>query len=296
MMAELLAALIRANLAGSLAVLLVLAARPLARRWLAPQTLYGFWIAPPLAMLGALLPPLTAAPQNQRSFLAELPGLLESSGMVPILTFAWLTGMIVMAAVFAIMQVRFLNAAKAGRAGPALVGVFVPRIIMPADENRYGAEERRLVRAHEQAHLARGDHRAVALAAILQCLAWFNPLAFIAVRRMRLDQELACDATVLARYPRQRRAYAEALLKTQLSPVAPPLGCAWPPTALHPLEERVTQVAATQRSPVAGSALVAGLGLTALMAAWLAQPPAPPHDRPQWSNQRPILVLVNLAP
>ncbi|WP_369061639.1 M56 family metallopeptidase [Caulobacter sp. 73W] len=295
-MAELLAALIRANLAGSLAVLLVLAARPLARGRLAPQTLYGLWVVPPLSMLGALLPPLTAAPKDQRSFLADLPGLLESSGLVPTLTFVWLAGVVVMAAVFTLMQVRFLMAAKAGRAGPAVVGVLLPRIIMPADENRYGAEERRLVRAHEQAHLARGDHRAVALAAVLQCLAWFNPLATLAVRRMRLDQELACDATVLAKYPRQRRAYAEALLKTQLSPAAPPLGCAWPPNAPHPLEVRVTQVAAAQRPPVAGSALVAGLGLTALLAAWLAQPAAPPHDRPQWSNQRPILVLVNLAP
>ncbi|MDG2520221.1 M56 family metallopeptidase [Caulobacter segnis] len=295
-MAELLAALIRANLAGSVAVLLVLAIRPLARGRLAPQTLYGLWLTPPLAMLGALLPPLTAAPQGERGFLADLPGLLEGAGLAPGLTVVWLAGALIVAAMFGVMQLRFLRAAKAGRAGPAVVGLLSPKIIMPADEARYGAEERRLVRAHEQAHLARGDHRAVALAAVLQCLSWFNPLVFMAVRLMRLDQELACDAAVMARYPRQRRAYAEALLKTQLSPAPPPLGCAWPAPAPHPLEVRVTQMVAGPKAAAVGPALVAGLALASLFTAWLTQPPAPPHDRPQWSHQRPILVLVNLAP
>lgn len=295
-MAELLAALIRANLAGSLAVLLVLAIRPLARSRLAPQTLYGLWLTPPLAMLGALLPPLTAASEGERPFLADLAGFLEGAGLAPALTVVWLAGALVVAAMFGVMQLRFLQAAKAGRAGPAVVGLLSPKIIMPADEARYGADERRLVRAHEQAHLARGDHRAVALAAALQCLSWFNPLIFVAVRQMRLDQELACDAAVMARYPRQRRAYAEALLKTQLSPAPPPLGCAWPAPSLHPLELRVTQMVAGPKAAAAGPALVAALALGALFAAWLSQPPAQPHDRPQWSSQRPILVLVDLAP
>ncbi|WP_269714688.1 M56 family metallopeptidase [Caulobacter sp. NIBR2454] len=293
-MAELLAALIRANLAGSLAILLVLAVRPLARRHLASQTLYGLWIVPPLAAFGALLPPLTAAAEGERPFLAHLPQLLEGAGLAQPLTVVWFSGLTVTAAIFALMQLRFLRAARAGHAGPAVVGLLTPRIVMPADESRYGPAERRLVRAHERAHLARGDHRAVALAAALQCLAWFNPLVPFAIRMMRLDQELACDAAVLAQHPRQRRIYAEALLKTQLSPATPPIGCSWPAPAPHPLEMRVAQMAVAARPQSAGPLLVASLGVISLFAAWIAQPAAPPHDRPQWSSQRPVLVLIDI--
>ena len=55
-MAEALAALARANLAASLAILLVLALRRPARRWFGAEAAYLLWIVPPLVAAGSLVP------------------------------------------------------------------------------------------------------------------------------------------------------------------------------------------------------------------------------------------------
>ena len=65
-------------------------------------------------------------------------------------------------------------------------------------------------------------------------------------RELRLDQELACDAQVVAAHPAARRSYAEAMLKTQLAGRPLPLGCYWPAPAAHPLVERI---ACSSRGP-----------------------------------------------
>ena len=75
--------------------------------------------------------------------------------------------------------------------------------------------------------------------AAFQCLAWFNPQVHLAVHVARLDQELACDAAVMRRRPRERVLYAKTLLKTQLAGAPLPLGCYWPARGRHPLEVRV---------------------------------------------------------
>ena len=47
---------------------------------------------------------------------------------------------------------------------------------------------------------------------------WFNPLIHLAAHLIRIDQEIACDETVVARHPGDRKAYAQALLKAQAAP------------------------------------------------------------------------------
>ena len=125
--------------------------------------------------------------------------------------------------------------------GPAVVGVIAPRIVTPQDfAQRYSLQEQAQVLAHEQAHIARQDSRLNALSAAAQCLCWFNPLVHLGAHLMRMDQELACDAQVLAHRFGQRRRYAETLLKTQLGAIAAPLGCHWlAGHAAHPLEQRI---------------------------------------------------------
>src|SRR5690606_182279 len=116
-------------------------------------------------------------------------------------------------------------------AGPALVGAWRARIVLPADfERRYDTLERELILAHERVHLARGDAWVNAFVALLRSLNWFNPLVHLAAAKFRLDQELACDAAVIARFPRARRRYADAMLKVQLAGQAwqelrLPVGC-----------------------------------------------------------------------
>src|SRR3546814_1664118 len=102
------------------------------------------------------------------------------------------------------------------------------RIVLPADfDVRYSADERALILAHERIHRARGDVAGNALMAALRCVYWFNPLLWIAADRFRRDQELACDATVVARHPHARRASGEAMVKTQLSAMPAPLAYHW---------------------------------------------------------------------
>src|SRR5690606_36008933 len=102
--------------------------------------------------------------------------------------------------------------------GPAVAGVLHPRIITPADfEERFEREERKVIIAHETIHLANNDARINAIIALLRCLCWFNPLVHVGAHLMRIDQELACDATVIERHPKSRAIYAAALLKAQLA-------------------------------------------------------------------------------
>lgn len=136
-------------------------------------------------------------------------------------------------------------------AEPLLLGVLHPRVLLPLDfERRYSAEEREFVLAHERAHIHRGDMLANAFGAVWLCVFWFNPVMFWVMHLLRLDQDLACDAAVLAAAGRGRRGrYAEALLKTQLAgegTIRVPLACHW--RSAHPLRQRI----AALRGPIAG--------------------------------------------
>ena len=82
---------------------------------------------------------------------------------------------------------------------PALFGFVRPRLLLPAGMiETLSREELRYVFLHELAHLKRHDIYVGWLMSILQVLHWFNPLVWLAFRRMRADRELACDALVLA--------------------------------------------------------------------------------------------------
>lgn len=94
-----------------------------------------------------------------------------------------------------------------------------------------------MILTHERLHLRRGDLYANLLAALLLCIGWWNPLMHLALRAFRLDQELACDAEVLTRYPGKRRSYATAMLKTHCGAGWTPTACRW--NAPHALTQRV---------------------------------------------------------
>jgi beta-lactamase regulating signal transducer with metallopeptidase domain len=298
-MADLLAAAIRVQAAASLAVLLVLALRPAARRWLGPGTAYRLWTLVPAVALAAVLPsPLVV--DQARADWTGMHGLAALITLPQALLAVWATGAAAFLAWAFRSHLLFLREVAAGRAGPAVVGVLRPRIVTPADhDRRFSAEERRLIALHEQAHIERGDTRMNLMILAGQTLAWFNPLVHLAARAARLDQELACDRTVLDRIPAQRRLYAEALLKAQFGVAAPPLGCAWPARPGHPLEARLAMIACASRRfdqhrHVMGSLAVAVLSLGMALAVWLSQPPAVRRlpDLPS----PPVTVLLDLTP
>ncbi|HST36058.1 MAG TPA: M56 family metallopeptidase [Allosphingosinicella sp.] len=81
---------------------------------------------------------------------------------------------------------------------PMTWGTLSPRILLPAEAAGWTDERRRIVLLHELAHVARRDSFARSAATILCALYWLHPAVWYAARRMRLEQEHACDDLVLS--------------------------------------------------------------------------------------------------
>lgn len=295
MTSELIEALVRANLAASAAAVVVLALRSPAARLFGAQTAYALWSLVPLAWAGSLLPARIA--DEGASLAARGPAL--GPYVAEGLTMLWLAGVGASLAVFALTQLRFWLRQRQGRAGPAVAGVFLPRLVLPRDfRSRYSEQEQALIRAHEQAHLDRGDPRINAFIAVFQLVNWFNPLVHHAAVKARLDQELACDEAVLASRPTARRAYAQALLKSQLAASGPPLGCHWLGRGRHPLETRIGRLATPEPGEsrrLAGALTAGALAIAAGVSAWSAQPVRPPPEPKVLVVPAPPVMHVLLA-
>lgn len=103
-----------------------------------------------------------------------------------------------------------------GLTTPAVFGIWRPRLLLPEDiEAMHSPSETRGILLHELQHIRSRDALWTWLGLILCALHWFNPLAWLCLRRFRADRELMCDARTLEQLsPRQRTAYGQALLKT----------------------------------------------------------------------------------
>lgn len=283
-MTEVFDAFLRANLAAGVAILAVIAARPLVRRLAGPEAAYRLWILAPLCALAALLPRPAAE-------LASVPAAPVSA----LWLIAWAAGAGLALLALLLAQYRFLNLAAAGRAGPAMVGVICPRFVTPADYRlRFTPQERDLIRLHERAHLVRSDPKTNAAVALIRALCWFNPLIHLGARLARLDQELACDAQVVAAHPGIRRAYAQTMLKAA-TPSGPLFGCAWA-GGLHPVEIRIralSRPAPGQGTRNAATLATAAAGLALAIVVWSAQPLAPP--KPQVEPPPQVTMMMRLS-
>ncbi len=100
--------------------------------------------------------------------------------------------------------------------GPLAFGIFRKYVAFPRDfSERYDELERDLALAHELGHHVRGDLIANWVALVVLAIHWFNPIAWRAFRAFRADQEMACDALVLAgRAEALRHAYGRAIVKS----------------------------------------------------------------------------------
>lgn len=80
---------------------------------------------------------------------------------------------------------------------PMVWGVTRPVVVLPSTAESWPRPLRRDVLLHELSHVARHDY-AIQLVARLACaIHWFDPLAWIAARRLRIEREQACDDHVL---------------------------------------------------------------------------------------------------
>jgi TonB family protein len=309
MIADILHGLAKANIAAGLAVAAILTIRPLARRWLGAQTAYGLWLVAPLAATGALLPARKVVLLQTVAANNALPHAISPTFVAtdysPLLFGLWVTGVALSLVVLAERQRRFK--ASLGRltpatgrtllaeynGGPAVLGALIPWIVLPADfEARFSPSEREAILAHERTHLVAGHAQTNGLVAVIQSLCWFNPLAYVATRALRLDQELACDAAVLSQSAASPRLYGEALLRTQLNAPPLPLGCYWPSTGPKSLKERFLMLKKPTPSRTVrwtGAGLVSLAAMVAALGAWAAKPARVEIDSAPYAEAQPAL-------
>jgi beta-lactamase regulating signal transducer with metallopeptidase domain len=102
-----------------------------------------------------------------------------------------------LASAFGVRQrVVFLEGGAA--AMPMTWGLLKARVLLPDTASSWPIARQRVVLLHELAHVKRRDCLTQLLAQLACALYWFNPLAWLAARRIRAEREHACDDLVLA--------------------------------------------------------------------------------------------------
>jgi bla regulator protein blaR1 len=319
MIPELLRNLLALTLVSSASIVIVLSMRHVVRRAFGASVGYGAWLLVPISMLAFFLPGARDAGYELviQAQVSPVSSLVTRSLAAPLddtlavnwqawLMGAWGVGVAIFVVYIAGLQRAFVKGlgtltdshgslrAESAAGCPAVIGILRPRIVLPGDfETRYTAQEQSLILAHENVHLRRQDSLWNALTAMLRCVFWFNPLIHFAASRMRVDQELACDAAVIERHPASRRTYAGAMLKTQLADTALPVGCHW--TSTHPFKERLQMIKTdipTRARRTLGGSLLAVTSLAVGYAAWAAEPAlTPTQSDPQQVEQAPLPPL-----
>ncbi len=282
-----------------LTALVLMIRRPIARAF-GPRVAYALWLLPLLRMM---LPPLPGGPVSITSVDAANAGSAHFlTSLMPVIISVWLAGAVLFFTWQMIVYFRFVRTAfrratdkyQEGRVeirqdtqagSPLAYGIFSKSVLLPSDfAERFDEDEQYFAIRHELAHHARGDLVANLFALTVLSLNWFNPLAFLAFRAYRADQEAACDATVLADANADDcQAYGRALVKSAIGR-APLVAC--PIGVAEGLKERLGHiVAARDVAPLyqagmmlSGVAILAGLGFTA-SAVTEAKPAARVSDR-----------------
>ena len=76
-------------------------------------------------------------------------------------------------------------------------GLLRPQVLVPRHARAWTPERVRVVLSHELAHIRRCDWVVQMGAEALRAILWFNPLMWMACRRLRAESEQACDDEVL---------------------------------------------------------------------------------------------------
>lgn len=286
--------------ASTVLMLVVLVLRRPVRALFGSRIAYALWLLPALRMILPPLPeavvaaaPVTPLPMRLQAAL-PLPPLSQfphpasapADWTLP-LAAVWLAGVFACLVLSALAYAMFLRRLRAsGTAigtvdgltiwaseavdGPLAFGVLRQGVAVPGDyATRYAGGEFALALRHEAMHHRRRDLAINMIALAMRALHWFNPVAYWAHRAFRADQELACDAAVLAgEEAGERHAYACALVKSA-GVRLPAAACAM--NGKGQLKRRLGMMnrkgnsrrRALMGSLVVGALVTGGLGLTA---------------------------------
>lgn len=276
--------LVTMTVASGVTLLLVLVARRLLSGRLDARASYALWLAVPVqfallipglapglpSAVQTLLPTLrvtTLAPGTGSGAIFTLPALLWLVGLGLMLV---RLGAHLLRAREIVVHSRPLNApanwpALPPRAlrecdriqAPLVAGLFRPCIIVPPGfSDRQPQATTALILGHELCHLRRRDNLVNLAAELLLSLQWFNPLAWIAMRAFRTDQEVRADAAAVVSSETAAPArYARALLDMAGRQTSPALTSAW--YSVPSLKRRIAML--NRHQPPRAGTLAAGL-------------------------------------
>jgi beta-lactamase regulating signal transducer with metallopeptidase domain len=165
---------------------------------------------------------------------------------------------------------------------PALYGVVHPRLLVPEGlvEN-FSAEELRHIFLHELAHVKRRDLATHWLMTLAQVVHWFNPLVWLALGRMQVERELACDALALEHDDsRETQSYGRTLIKLMERLVQPRLkpGVVGFLEGNEPIKERIQSIATFEAGKTSRWQMLAAVPLFLLGLALLTDAKTSPKE------------------
>ena len=158
---------------------------------------------------------------NSMGEAADVSGALR---WLTILSLIWLTVMVIMLVYnivsYAILSRRLSDALWEDYAyrsdciaSPFVFGLIKPRIYIPDYLDNEAAE---YVLIHEQYHINRRDYLVKALAFLLLCIHWFNPLVWAAFYMVGRDMEMSCDEAVLDRMAAEQKLFKNGMTKPEV--------------------------------------------------------------------------------
>ncbi|ACT04209.1 M56 family metallopeptidase [Paenibacillus sp. JDR-2] len=190
---------------------------------------------------------LTQSPQDALTTVQRDPTIKKPASPLQVASVVWLVGTVMFLGIMFRANLRFAKKLKGEKAitdpniaalfesckeemslrrritliqtnrvsSPTLFGLLKPKLLLPNMAlTTLSDAQLRHVFLHELSHVRRNDIAMNGGMNILLALHWFNPFLWYAYHKMRVDQELACDALALSRVkPEESKEYALTIIK-----------------------------------------------------------------------------------
>ncbi len=197
------------------------------------------------------------------------------------------------------MRRRWRHAAVDGRSvlvsadiGPAVVGLWSPRVVLPEWALTLPDSDRELMLSHEEQHLRAHDPPLLAGAFVALLLAPWNPALWWQWKRLRLAVEMDCDARVLAQ-GRSAPAYGQLLLEVGRRRATHLLGAAALGEPASFLESRIRRMlSGVPRWRWAGVSVALAVTAGAIIGACEAPRPVGPQNESQSQAATPTSAIT----